>query len=80
MCALDESDRVSKQTKKIKDYLKWRLEFISSINLRNKHYQVYRPLSEGVSMGILDNIAELGKLFQKKHDPYIFDKLLKSEI
>lgn len=59
------------QTKKIKDYLKWQLKFTSSINLLNKHYQVYRPLSEGVSMEIPDKIAELGKLFQKKHDPYI---------
>lgn len=73
VCAVDENHLGSKQTKKIKDCLKWQLEFINSINLLNKHYQVHRPPSEGVSMEILDKIAEFGKLFQKQHESSIFD-------
>lgn len=80
MCALDESHLASKRTKKIKDFLNWWLVFINSINLLNKHYQVHRLLSEGVSMDIPDKIAEFGKLFQKQHDLSIFDISVKSEI
>ena len=78
--SLDESHLTSKQTKKIRNCLKRQLEFINSINLPNKQYQVHRPPSEGVSVEIPDKIAEVGKLFQKKHDSSGFDMSLRPEI
>lgn len=68
------------QAKKIKDCLKRQLKFINSMDLLNKHYWVHRPLSEGVCIEIPDKTAEFHKLFQKQHDPSIFDMSLKSEM
>lgn len=52
--------------------LKCQLEFINYINLLHRHYQLHGPLSKGVSEAILDRITEIGQLFQKQHDPYVF--------